>query len=129
MTGSLISYVFYVFFPPQFKNDLLSRIQKIEPAGGIKYLNILLLGQAASGKSAFFNTCCTALMNDNRMITANQVYLHTNTSVSTTVRFILFIKTLKKDYGKHTRLIVSLAHLFFRVRERFDIHHFKNDVI
>jgi hypothetical protein len=26
-------------------------------------------------------------------------------------------------------LIVSLAHLFFRVRERFDIHHFKNDVI
>ncbi|XP_056016514.1 reticulocyte-binding protein homolog 2a-like isoform X2 [Ostrea edulis] len=72
----------------EFKDELLLKINAIKPAGGINYFNILLLGQAAAGKSSFVNTCLTAVMDGNRIIPKNQVYQSSSTSVSRCVEAV-----------------------------------------
>ncbi|XP_056016850.1 interferon-induced protein 44-like [Ostrea edulis] len=72
----------------EFEDELLSEINKITPVGGINYFNILLLGPAAAGKSSFFNTCSTALMDENRLMGNNQVYQGASKTVSTSVEAI-----------------------------------------
>ncbi|XP_062575816.1 interferon-induced protein 44-like [Saccostrea cucullata] len=70
---------------PQFKEQLLEKIVKLKPAAEINYFNILLLGQAASGKSSFFNTCATAIEDSNRLKTLSQVYQKASKSVTTSL--------------------------------------------
>ncbi|XP_061192162.1 interferon-induced protein 44-like [Saccostrea echinata] len=69
----------------QFKEQLMEKIVNLEPAAGINYFNILLLGQAASGKSSFLNTCATAIEDNNRLITLSQVYQKASKSVTTSL--------------------------------------------
>ncbi|XP_062613270.1 interferon-induced protein 44-like [Saccostrea cucullata] len=72
----------------EFKEELLQKINAIKPAGGIKYFNILLLGQAASGKSSFFNTCLTAIINEDRLVTSSLIYQSSSRSVTTALEAI-----------------------------------------
>ncbi|XP_062613260.1 interferon-induced protein 44-like [Saccostrea cucullata] len=72
----------------EFKQELLQKIITMRPDGDISYFNILLLGQAASGKSSFFNTCATAITNDDRIVTTNLVYQKASKSVTTALESI-----------------------------------------
>ncbi|XP_062573013.1 interferon-induced protein 44-like [Saccostrea cucullata] len=53
-----------------------------KPPEGIGYFNILLLGQAASGKSSFFNTISTAIANEKRILEPLSVLESSDSSVT-----------------------------------------------
>ncbi|XP_056001117.1 interferon-induced protein 44-like [Ostrea edulis] len=49
----------------------------------MKFLNVLLIGQASSGKSSFINTCATALLDENRIVTKVAVLEPMSSGVTT----------------------------------------------
>lgn len=51
----------------------------------MKFLNVLLIGQASSGKSSFINTCATALLDENRIVTKVAVLEPMSSGVTTDV--------------------------------------------
>ncbi|XP_061177265.1 interferon-induced protein 44-like [Saccostrea echinata] len=66
------------------KEVLLQEVSTFQVKGGVKYLNCLLLGQSASGKTSFFNTCATALKDENRVLAPLSVYKPSGSSVTST---------------------------------------------
>ncbi|XP_048765776.2 interferon-induced protein 44-like [Ostrea edulis] len=65
------------------RKQLLEGINTFKVKGGVKYLNCLLLGQAASGKTSFFNTSYTALKDEGRIISPLTVFKSSGSSVTT----------------------------------------------
>lgn len=70
------------------RKQLLEGINTFKVKGGVKYLNCLLLGQAASGKTSFFNTSYTALKDEGRIISPLTVFKSSGSSVTTKVNSI-----------------------------------------
>ncbi|XP_062582164.1 interferon-induced protein 44-like [Saccostrea cucullata] len=66
------------------KDELLAEVSNFRIKGGVKYLNCMLLGQAASGKTSFFNTCATALKDEKRVLAPLAVYKPSGGSVTST---------------------------------------------
>lgn len=70
------------------KYKLLEDINRFKVKGGIQYLNCFLLGQAASGKTSFFNTSATALKDERRILAPLTVFKSSGKSVTTRVNAI-----------------------------------------
>ncbi|XP_061177266.1 interferon-induced protein 44-like [Saccostrea echinata] len=66
------------------KDELLYEVSNYQIKGGVKYLNCMLLGQAASGKTSFFNTCASALKNKDTVLAPLTVYKPSEKSVTST---------------------------------------------
>lgn len=65
------------------RRQLLDDIYNFKVKGGIQYLNCFLLGQSASGKTSFFNTCATALKDEGRILRPLTVLRAAGSSVTT----------------------------------------------
>lgn len=75
----------HIIWTPQNRQQLLEDINNFEVKGEIQYINCLLLGQSASGKTSFFNTCATALKDEQRMLYPLTVYKASGKSVTVKV--------------------------------------------
>lgn len=100
---SLISKIHYILGPPALlekpwrshikwipeeRHQLLEDLNSFKVKGGIPYLNCLLLGQAASGKTSFFNTSATALKDEGRLVNPLTVFKARGSSVTSKVTAI-----------------------------------------
>lgn len=80
----------HIQWTTQYRQQLLEDLSDFEVKGEVPYLNCLLLGQVASGKTSFFNTCLTAVKDERRMINTFAVLKPSVSSVTKKVNEITF---------------------------------------